>query len=187
MRIETSGEKRGLRWYALARPELGDTRVIRVGAPFEARYQRLAESLGVSRRIETQTGALVSNFLGVKDPPIIELVADMAVGRRWRSGYTNTLKGVVSRAYYDSKVVALEDLDLPLGRVRAFRVRHEGEALQQDGRRSVLHRMSWIDTASGLVVRNDNRFVTPADGQRRTEEAWHQSSTRLAKLERKPR
>lgn len=42
--------------HALARPELAGSRVIRVGAPFDPPYQRLAESLGVSDRIEHRTG-----------------------------------------------------------------------------------------------------------------------------------
>lgn len=42
--------------HALAHPELGGTRVIRVGAPFEPGYQRLAEQLGVADRIEHRTG-----------------------------------------------------------------------------------------------------------------------------------
>lgn len=42
--------------HALARPELADARVIRVGAPFDPPYQRLAEELRVSDRIEHRTG-----------------------------------------------------------------------------------------------------------------------------------
>lgn len=42
--------------HALARRELAGTRVIRVGEPFKPGYQRLAEQLGVSDRIEHRVG-----------------------------------------------------------------------------------------------------------------------------------
>lgn len=45
--------------HALARPELVDAKVVRVGEPFPRQYQQLAERLGVASRIEHRSG--VSN------------------------------------------------------------------------------------------------------------------------------
>jgi hypothetical protein len=137
--------------------------------------------------ILTQTGALVKNRFGTNDPPIIEIVADMAVGKRWRSAFLQTAEGKLYRTFYDSKVVAVEEVSLPVGRVKAFRVEHFGESLYPDGRVAVLRRTTWVDVVRGMVVRGDAEFSWPQGGPRQPPRTWHKASTRLAGEERRPR
>lgn len=106
----------------------------------------------------TQGDAKVRDWAGDKSPPLVEVVADMAVGRRWRSAFTNTKDGVAYRNYYESRVAALEDLVTPMGTIKAFRVVHRGESVGPDGRVQLLSRTSWVDAARGRVVRNDAEF-----------------------------
>lgn len=106
----------------------------------------------------TQTDALVRNGTGEKSPPIVEVVADMAVGRRWRSAFTNTSSGVTYRNYYKSRVVALEELATAMGSIRCFRVEHSGESAFPDGRLQLLSRTTWVDASSGRVRRIDHEF-----------------------------
>lgn len=106
----------------------------------------------------TQGDAKVRDWAGEKSPPVVEVVADMAVGRRWRSAFTNTKDGVAYRNYYESRVVALEDLVTPMGTVKTFRVEHRGESVAPDGRVQILSRTSWVDATRGRVMRNDAEF-----------------------------
>jgi hypothetical protein len=138
--------------------------------------------------ILTQTGGLVKNRFGVNDPPIIEVIADMAVSKRWRSAFLQTSGGKRYRTYYDSKVVAVEEIALPIGKVRAFRVEHQGESIYPDGRVAVLRRTTWVDVVRGMVVRGDAEFSWPADGPRQpVARVWYKTSTLLAGEERRPR
>ncbi|MBI5717258.1 MAG: caspase family protein [Burkholderiales bacterium] len=108
--------------------------------------------------ILTQSSATVKNASGVKSPPVIQVVSDMAVGRRWRSAFTNTFQGVSYRNFYDSRVVALEDLATPMGTLRCFRVEHRGESTYPDGRVLLLARTDWVDAQRARVMRSDHEY-----------------------------
>lgn len=137
--------------------------------------------------ILTQAGGLMKNAFGSHEPPIIEIVPDMAVGRRWRSAFVTTSKGQRYRNFYESKVVALEVVELPLGRVKTFRVEHYGESVPADGRTTRLRRTTWIDVARGMVVRTDLEFSYAGTRPGEPEQPWSRFSRRLVAEERRPR
>ncbi|MBL8341047.1 MAG: caspase family protein [Rubrivivax sp.] len=107
------------------------------------------------RYVLTQNDATVFDGAGEKSPPIVEVVADMAVGRRWRSAFTNTYNFVAYRNFYDSRVVALEELTTPMGVIPTFRVEHRGEQVYPDGRVLDLSRTTWVDAKRGRVLRQE--------------------------------
>lgn len=153
---------------AIRRYEVGDVVTWEVEDQLRGTTQvrRLVVTVADDDRVEFNRGALVltqgearvkDNF-GEKRPPIVELVADMAVGRRWRSAFSNRAAGVEYRSFYDSRVVALEDLTTPMGTLRCFRVEHRGEAAYPDGRLRLLRRTTWVDSTRGRVMRSDVEF-----------------------------
>jgi Caspase domain len=108
--------------------------------------------------VSTQMGGLVRNFTGTKDPPIMMQPADIAVGKRWRSAFTNTTPtGVVETNFYEFRVVALEDVKVPAGTFKAYRVERSGEARRPGGFSRMTGTM-WIDPTTMLSVRNDTMF-----------------------------
>jgi len=135
----------------------------------------------------TQTGGLVKNQFGSFDPPIVELVPDMAPGRRWRSAFLQTHEGKQYRTFYESRVVAVEEIMLQPGPVKAFRVEHHGEALYPDGRMASLRRTTWVDVARGMVVRSDAEFGWAGAPPRQGGRVWFRSVTRLVGEQRRPR
>jgi hypothetical protein len=106
----------------------------------------------------TQNDALVKNWSGEKTPPIIEVVADMALGRRWRSAFVNRSGGVDYPNYYDSRVVAVEDLATPMGTFRTYRVKHRGESTYPDGKVLLLARTTWVDASRARVLAGESEF-----------------------------
>jgi len=127
---------------------------------------RLRVTAADDERVEFNRGALVlsqnddriRDLYGEKRPAIVEVVVDMAVGRRWRSAFANVYRGVAHRNFYDSRVQALEDLETPMGPARCFRIGHQGESVNPDGRVLRLARTTWVDAARGQVLRSDATF-----------------------------
>ena len=75
---------------------------------------------------------LLLNRFGAKDPALLVSPADLQVGKRWRSAFTNTRPGgPTARSFYEHRCTALEDIEVPAGRFKAFRVEAHGEALLQ--------------------------------------------------------
>ena len=109
----------------------------------------------------TQTDGRVKDSIGTKNPPIIEVVADMAIGRHWRSAFTNTLDGKVWNNFYESRVVALEDFELQGQTLKVFRVEHFGGSIWPGGKVQALRRMTWVDAQRGRVLRSDATFRWP--------------------------
>lgn len=120
----------GVLLHALARPELGDTRVIRVGAPFEARYQRLAESLGVSRRIETHTGISEAELLRLYQTATVLVQPSLTegFGMPVAEAMAAGLPAVVSDGG------ALPEVAAGAGRIVPFRTHHAGQPDLDDAR-----------------------------------------------------
>jgi hypothetical protein len=104
-----------------------------------------------------QMGGLLKNSFGVKDPAILQVPADIAEGKKWRSVFTNTNINGVTRNYYDFQVVALEDLATSMGTIRAFKVQANGEA---NGRNNytVMTNTLWIDPRTMHIIRSDRQF-----------------------------
>ncbi len=105
-----------------------------------------------------QMGGVVKNRLGTKDPAILQVPADLAIGKKWRSTFVNTRDGQNStNNYWDAKIVALEELDLPIGKIMAFKVERNGRAVGRNGV-TVQTGTSWIDPKTMMIVRSDLLF-----------------------------
>ncbi len=104
-----------------------------------------------------QMGGVLVNRFGAKDPAVVVAPAQLQVGKRWRSAFTNRRgNGPASRNYYDSRVVALEDIEVPAGRYKAFKVEGHGEAMLPNSAIK-LHNTYWLDPATMTLVRQDVR------------------------------
>ncbi len=107
------------------------------------------------KTIFDQMGGVLLNGFGAKDPAVAVAPADLQVGKRWRSAFTNTITGgTAARNFYDHRVAALEDMVVPAGRYRAFRIESSGESISP-GSALKLHNTHWVDPASMTLLRQD--------------------------------
>ncbi len=106
----------------------------------------------------TQMGAIIENRFGIKNPPVLGAPSDIALGKQWRSAYTNLRPdGVLENVYWDHKVTALEDV-LFMGRtIKAFKVQAYGYA-DFAGGRTALTATSWINPSTMLRVKGERLF-----------------------------
>lgn len=108
-----------------------------------------------ARKILDQMGGELLNRNGRKEPAVVNAPAELAVGKRWRSAYTNTpAGGTASSNYFDFKVVAFEEVTVPAGRFKAYKIERVGEASSPGGY-TVLTGTHWIDPTTMITVRND--------------------------------
>ncbi len=118
------------------------------------------------RAIFNQMGGVALNQFGAKDPAVVAAPADLQLGKRWRSAFTNTpAGGPAARNFYDHRVVALEDVAVPAGRFRAFRIESDGESISPRGALR-MHTVLWVDPATMAVVRQDVRHQAYVGPQR---------------------
>ena len=109
------------------------------------------------KAIFNQMGGVLLNGNGAKDPAVAVAPADLQLGKRWRSAFTNTRPGSpAARNFYEHRVVALEEVVVPAGRYKAFRIESNGESIWPQGALR-LHTMVWVDPATMTVVRLDTR------------------------------
>lgn len=104
------------------------------------------------RIVLDEMGNLITNADGTRSPAKIRFPAELSVGRKWRTAYEFTGNtGRKSSLYYDFRITALEEIKVPAGSFKAYRV--EGRAILQDG--SVNHEVYWIDPATMQPVREE--------------------------------
>jgi len=128
-----------------------------------------------------QMGGTVRNGTGTKEPPLLNAPSDLAVGKRWRSAFINThTDGMKTANFYDFRVQALEDITVPAGRFKAYRVERNGQAEHSNGRLKVMTGAIWIDPATMVVVQSESQHRV------RGKLVEHQSD-RLVELKRVPR
>ncbi len=109
------------------------------------------------KTIFNQMGGVLLNGNGAKDPAVAVAPADLQLGKRWRSAFTNTRPGSpAARNFYEHRVVALEEVVVPAGSYKAFRIESNGESIWPHGAIR-LHTMVWVDPATMTVVRQDTR------------------------------
>ncbi|HSW19958.1 MAG TPA: caspase family protein [Ramlibacter sp.] len=131
--------------------------------------------------IVDQMGGVLRNRFGDKSPASISAPADIALGKRWRSAFINTQpNGRASSNYWNNHVVALEDLVVPAGTVRAYRIEREGWAKFQNGVSVRMKGTTWVDPRTMLHVRVDLLFT-------RNGQITENSSDRLVRLQQAPR
>jgi len=108
--------------------------------------------------VRDQQGALHRSPLGRAEPAMMQAPADIALGKRWRSAFElQPPQGGRWQGFYEARVTALEDLDLPAGRWRAFRVELRGEVQRPEGPLT-LDETLWLDPATMHRVRHDLRW-----------------------------
>ena len=102
-----------------------------------------------------QMGGVVLNRTGRKEPALLGTPAELSVGRHWRSAFTNTrADGSKTSNYYDNRVTAFEDVTVPAGTFKAFKVERTGEA-RGSNTYVVLTGTAWIDPTTMITVRTD--------------------------------
>ena len=107
--------------------------------------------------IVNQMGGVLLNRFGAKDPAVVAAPADLQLGKRWRSAFTNApAGGSAARNFYEHRVVALEDVVVPAGSFKAFRIESNGESISPHSAVR-LHTMLWVDPATMTLVRHDVR------------------------------
>ncbi|MEO5672431.1 MAG: hypothetical protein ABIR26_17220, partial [Ramlibacter sp.] len=112
--------------------------------------------LNGGQEVWDQMGGQILSRYGRKEPASSVIPADLSVGKRWRTAYTNTSPtGEKSAGYYDLKVVALEEIVVPAGRFMAFKIERTGE-LRGQGWYTVQTGTNWIDPLTMQSVRNDS-------------------------------
>ena len=107
-----------------------------------------------------QMGGVIKNRFGTKSPAILTAPADLSLGKKWRTAFTNTEpNGYTTSNYWEFKAVAFEEIDTPLGKIKAFKIEGEGKATGRAGI-TQLTTTRWIDPRTMLSVRNDLLFRT---------------------------
>jgi Caspase domain len=108
--------------------------------------------------IYTQAGVVLFNRTGRKDPGVLLAPSELAVGKRWRSAFTNVRvpDAPPARNFYEHRVVALEELQVPAGRYKAYRIEAVGESIGPS-HATRLRNTIWIDPATMTAVRNELR------------------------------
>jgi len=111
-------------------------------------------------RIVDQMGGLLKNRFGTKTPANLVEPAELAVGKRWRSAFTNSFpnQSLHYDNYYDYQVIGLEDVTVPAGTFKVFKVEGAGISKYSDGRGAYLSEMRWIDPTTMISVRTDLEF-----------------------------
>lgn len=111
--------------------------------------------------IFTQTGVVIFNRTGRKDPGVLVAPSELQVGKRWRSAFTNVrVPGApAARNFYEHRVVALEEVQVPAGRFRAYRIEARGESIAP-AQAVRLGNTTWIDPATMTAVRVEVRHTS---------------------------
>jgi uncharacterized caspase-like protein len=111
-------------------------------------------------QIVTQSGMVRRNGFGTHEPGILMIPSDLFAGKRWKTAYqTRQPNGNRERSYWNFKITALEDVQVPAGVFRAYKVEGTGYATSLD--RNYVSQLSgthWIDPASMRVVRVERVF-----------------------------
>lgn len=112
-----------------------------------------------------QMGGVLVNRFGTKTPAVIGAPAGLQVGKRWRSAFSNQRPGgKPSRSFYEHRVTALEELEVPAGRFRVFRIEADGQG-EIEGQVRQLHTSLWIDPATMTMVKQLFRHTRPGSDQ----------------------
>ena len=102
-----------------------------------------------------QLGSVIRNRTGRKDPGILVAPSQLRVGMRWRSDFYNqpdSPGAPLSKNFYDYRVRGIEELELPIGRMRTFHIVGEGMAVQTNSS-SRLFSEVWIEPATMWSVK----------------------------------
>ena len=114
-----------------------------------------------------QLGSLTYNRASRLDPGILIAPSDLRVGMRWRSDFYNLPDDpgmVAGKNFLDMRVLSVEALDLPIGRVRTWHVVGEGQVVLT----STVKRLRielWIDVETMWSVKDSYQRL-PQSGRK---------------------
>jgi hypothetical protein len=98
-----------------------------------------------------EVGNLITDGTGVRSPSKGYFPAELSVGKQWRTAYEITRpRDGKNSLYYDFRVKAIEDVKVPAGIFKAFRV--EGSGWVSDG--DYQEQTYWVDTKTLLIVKD---------------------------------
>ena len=155
-------------------------RVYRVTSANEERVE-----FNNGERVFDQMGGILRNGSGDKDPAHLVAPADIAIGKRWRTAFTNTdSDGKTSNNFWEARVVALEEVVVPAGTFKAYRVERQGEARPAGGPMKFRTATDWIDPETMQVLRTDSFFRQEGRGSGKV---TRDRTEHLVAFERQPR
>jgi hypothetical protein len=132
--------------------------------------------------VNDQMGGLLKNRWGTKRPAAMVEPAELATGKRWRTAYLSTWTGGAANNFYDFRVIGLEDIIVPAGTFKAYKVEGSGIATYLGGGDAHLRMMRWIDPGTMISVRVDLESKNMG-----AKSMFEYSSTRLVSVKRAPR
>jgi uncharacterized caspase-like protein len=103
-----------------------------------------------------QLGSLTYNRASRLDPGILIAPSDLRVGMRWRSDFYNLPDDpgmVAGKNFLDMRVLSVEALDLPIGRVRTWHVVGEGQVVLPSTVKRLRIQL-WIDVETMWSVKD---------------------------------
>ncbi|MEO8557162.1 MAG: caspase family protein [Actinomycetota bacterium] len=107
--------------------------------------------------VTDQMGSILRNGSGTKNPGFLVVPNDIAVGKRWRTAFTNTnSSGVEATNYWDFRVEALEQIRVPAGAFPAFKVVGSGESRGPKGQ-TLLSQSYWVDPTTMQKIRGEEK------------------------------
>lgn len=101
-----------------------------------------------------QMGGLIKDDSGVKDPPMLLVPADIAIGKKWRSVFQNRIAGFDARTFINFKVTQRESIVVEGQTHQAYRVEMDGYASVTRGSAQFVGTL-WIDPVTMRMVRYD--------------------------------
>ena len=98
-----------------------------------------------------EMGNLVKDAAGTRSPAKAHFPSELAIGKKWHSAYENLIpSGQIDSLYWDFRVEAFEEIVVPAGKFKAFRV--EGTSRVSNG--AYQTETYWIDPARMLIVKD---------------------------------
>jgi uncharacterized caspase-like protein len=109
--------------------------------------------------IEDQMGSVQKNGLGTFQPGLMTSPSDLALGKHWKTAYEHTRRsGMKSTSFWDFKVIALEDIAVPAGTFKAYKIEGSGEQRWANGNFLLGSDVHWIDPATMVTLRTDRIY-----------------------------
>ncbi len=108
-------------------------------------------------------GNFIKNSLGDRSPARVFFPAELYLGKSWRTDYVIRHPEGQDTLFYNCRVVALEDVEVPAGRFRAYRIEASGWGGGSNGSNYQLNESYWVDP--GVFVRIKSVWVQRANGR----------------------
>ncbi len=148
------------------RGKLGDELVIDVIDEFTKKRRRTTfkvtyaddsrYELNDGVEIYDQSGSVLKSRTGTKSPGVLIAPTDMAIGKQWRSAFTNLRPdGVLATTFWEYRATGYDTITVPAGTFKAFVIVGRGAATFPGGY-TTLESRSWFDPATLQRLRHDN-------------------------------